>query len=64
MAASLKDNITFGLPYDEARYHQVVSACALLDDIEQLPAENDTELVRGEGRGEWSVIPQQPQLTP
>lgn len=33
---SLRDNILFGLPYDEEWYNQVLDACALRPDIEQL----------------------------
>lgn len=34
--ASLRDNILFGLPYEERRYREVVSACALDVDLKQL----------------------------
>jgi ATP-binding cassette subfamily C (CFTR/MRP) protein 1 len=34
---SLRDNITFGLPFDEARYRAVVHACALELDFKILP---------------------------
>ena len=30
--ASVRDNILFGLPFDRERYHQVVHACALVND--------------------------------
>jgi ATP-binding cassette subfamily C (CFTR/MRP) protein 1 len=33
---SLRENILFGLPYDEVRYSKVLDACALRPDIEQL----------------------------
>ncbi|KAJ5108716.1 ABC bile acid transporter [Penicillium angulare] len=32
-AATLRDNILFGLPYNAARYHQVIHACALQPDL-------------------------------
>jgi ABC-type multidrug transport system fused ATPase/permease subunit len=32
--ASIKDNILFGLPYDETRYEKVLKACALSQDLE------------------------------
>ncbi|XP_061228390.1 ATP-binding cassette sub-family C member 2 isoform X2 [Neopsephotus bourkii] len=42
--ATLKDNILFGSELDEARYQQVIKACALLPDLEQLPAGDQTEI--------------------
>lgn len=44
MAATLRDNILFGHPWDEERYHQVLQACALRQDLEELPAGDSTEL--------------------
>ncbi|KAL1665993.1 P-loop containing nucleoside triphosphate hydrolase protein [Schizophyllum commune] len=34
--ASIKDNILFSLPYDEARYNAVLDACALTADLDVL----------------------------
>ena len=34
---SIRDNITFGLPFDEARYNAVIHACALEPDLAMLP---------------------------
>lgn len=34
---SIRDNITFGLPFDEARYNAVIHACALEQDLKMLP---------------------------
>lgn len=34
--ATLRENILFGLPYDEQRYEQVLDACCLRTDINQL----------------------------
>uniref|UniRef100_A0A8C5NTU8 ABC-type glutathione-S-conjugate transporter n=1 Tax=Junco hyemalis TaxID=40217 RepID=A0A8C5NTU8_JUNHY len=42
--ATLKDNIIFGSEVDEARYQQVLKACALLPDLELLPAGDQTEI--------------------
>lgn len=42
--ATLKDNILFGSELNEARYQQVIKACALLPDLEQLPAGDQTEI--------------------
>lgn len=41
---TLKDNILFGRPFDQALYEQVLSACALGADLEQLPAGDATEI--------------------
>ncbi|KAM6263588.1 ATP-binding cassette sub-family C member 2 isoform 2-T2 [Spheniscus humboldti] len=42
--ATLKDNILFGSELDEPRYQQVIKACALLPDLELLPAGDQTEI--------------------
>ncbi|KAJ7325076.1 hypothetical protein JRQ81_018096 [Phrynocephalus forsythii] len=42
--ATLKDNILFGSPLDEARYQKVIGACALLPDLQLLPAGDLTEI--------------------
>ncbi|KAI9221481.1 P-loop containing nucleoside triphosphate hydrolase protein [Blastocladiella britannica] len=39
---SLRENITFGLPYDEKRYNRVIDACALRRDLESLAQGNET----------------------
>ena len=36
--ASVRDNILFGLPYEEGRYHAAIEASALAPDLEQLPS--------------------------
>jgi len=41
---TVRGNILFGRPYDEARYDMVVEAAALLDDLAVLPAGDDTEI--------------------
>lgn len=42
--ASIKDNIIFGLPYDEFRYKKVISACALTQDLGMLDDGDLTEV--------------------
>ena len=37
-------NVVFGQPYDDARYAAVLKACALSDDVDLLPAGDQTEL--------------------
>ncbi|KAL7540817.1 hypothetical protein ACHAXR_012685 [Thalassiosira sp. AJA248-18] len=41
---TLQGNILFGRPFDEARYDEVVKACALTDDLAVLPAGDMTEI--------------------
>ncbi|KAF9213044.1 hypothetical protein BGZ59_005984 [Podila verticillata] len=42
--ASLKDNITFGLEFDQEKYDRIVAASGLLPDIDMLPAGDQTEI--------------------
>lgn len=42
--ASLKDNILFGREKKESWYLRVLEACALLPDLEMLPAGDGTEI--------------------
>lgn len=42
--ATLKNNVLFGLPYDEERYRAVISACALDKDLEILTDRDETEI--------------------
>jgi ABC-type multidrug transport system fused ATPase/permease subunit len=42
--ASIRDNITFGNPYDEQWYQYVVKVCSLQRDFEILPAGDATEV--------------------
>ncbi|XP_062988537.1 ATP-binding cassette sub-family C member 2 [Elgaria multicarinata webbii] len=42
--ATLKDNILFGSPLNEARYQEVIEACALLADLQLLPGGDLTEI--------------------
>ena len=43
-SCSLKDNILFGRPYDEARYRQVIRDACLEADIEMLPYGDQTDI--------------------
>ncbi|RKP06702.1 P-loop containing nucleoside triphosphate hydrolase protein, partial [Thamnocephalis sphaerospora] len=42
--ATLKDNIVFGMPYNEHKYRAVVRACALTRDINSLTRGDETEI--------------------
>jgi ABC-type multidrug transport system fused ATPase/permease subunit len=42
--ASIKDNILFGLPFDEARYQKTIEVCALRKDLEMLTDGEKTEI--------------------
>ncbi|KAH6566012.1 hypothetical protein BASA60_009663 [Batrachochytrium salamandrivorans] len=42
--ATIKDNILFGEPFDEQRYRQVIVACALVKDFENLEGGDLTEI--------------------
>ncbi|PYI36068.1 P-loop containing nucleoside triphosphate hydrolase protein [Aspergillus indologenus CBS 114.80] len=57
--ATIKDNILFGLPYDEARYRKTISACALQKDLEMLPDGDLTDIgangVNLSGGQRWRV---------
>ncbi|CAG8548825.1 3767_t:CDS:10, partial [Scutellospora calospora] len=44
MNATLRDNITFGLPYEPKFYEEVIDACSLKPDIEILPGGDLTEI--------------------
>lgn len=46
MNCSLRDNITFGAPYDADWYEHVIYACALTDDLDILPAGDTTQVRR------------------
>ena len=42
--ASVRDNILFGLSYNESRYNTAISVCALNRDLDILPAGDLTEI--------------------
>ncbi|KAE8555903.1 hypothetical protein EYB25_000601 [Talaromyces marneffei] len=42
--ASIKDNILFGLPFDEKRYNKVIEVCALRKDLDMLNDGENTEI--------------------
>lgn len=42
--ASIKDNILFGLPYDDHRYNKVIEVCALRKDLDMLNDGESTEI--------------------
>lgn len=43
--ATLQENIVFGMPFDERKYHAVIRACALTRDIKSL--------TRGKCKSQW-----------
>lgn len=57
--ASIKDNILFGLPYNETRYRKVLFACALNKDLEMLPDGELTDIgangINLSGGQKWRV---------
>ena len=57
--ASIRDNILFGLPYDEERYNQTVGVCALKKDLEMLNDGENTEIgangINLSGGQKWRV---------
>ncbi|KAK3328916.1 P-loop containing nucleoside triphosphate hydrolase protein [Apodospora peruviana] len=57
--ASIRDNITFGLPFDEERYNKTVEVCALKKDLEMLSDGENTEIgangINLSGGQKWRV---------
>lgn len=47
MPGTIRDNILFGLIYDEYRYTSVIKACQLEEDLALLPEKDKTSLVEG-----------------
>ncbi|CAH1760450.1 12433_t:CDS:10 [Entrophospora sp. SA101] len=42
--ATIRDNILFGLPYEEVRYNNVISMCALIKDLDVFESGDTTEI--------------------
>lgn len=42
--ATVRENITFGRPFDQKRYDQIVRTCELLPDFQMLPGGDKTEI--------------------
>jgi ABC-type multidrug transport system fused ATPase/permease subunit len=57
--ASIKDNVLFGLPSDDARYNKVIDACALRKDLDMLPDGELTDIgangINLSGGQKWRV---------
>uniref|UniRef100_A0A8C8LR73 Cystic fibrosis transmembrane conductance regulator n=1 Tax=Oncorhynchus tshawytscha TaxID=74940 RepID=A0A8C8LR73_ONCTS len=47
MPGTIRDNILFGLTYDEFRYTSVIKACQLEEDLALLPENDKTPLMEG-----------------
>uniref|UniRef100_A0AAR2KNE5 Cystic fibrosis transmembrane conductance regulator n=1 Tax=Pygocentrus nattereri TaxID=42514 RepID=A0AAR2KNE5_PYGNA len=47
MPGTIRDNIVFGLTYDEIRYTSVVKSCQLEEDLAALPEKDRTPLAEG-----------------
>uniref|UniRef100_A0A667XJN0 Cystic fibrosis transmembrane conductance regulator n=1 Tax=Myripristis murdjan TaxID=586833 RepID=A0A667XJN0_9TELE len=47
MPGTIRDNILFGLTYDEYRYTSVIKACQLEEDLALLPEKDKTAVVEG-----------------
>ncbi|XP_068458221.1 cystic fibrosis transmembrane conductance regulator [Clinocottus analis] len=47
MPGTIRDNILFGLTYDEFRYTSVIKACQLEEDFDLLPEKDKTHLLEG-----------------
>ncbi|KAL2256198.1 hypothetical protein VTK26DRAFT_2045 [Humicola hyalothermophila] len=57
--ATIKDNIVFGLPFDEERYTKTIEVCALKKDLEMLTDGENTEIgangINLSGGQKWRV---------
>lgn len=41
---TIRENILFGMPFDEEKYAETISICELTRDLEILPAGDSTEI--------------------
>ncbi|KAF8761483.1 ABC transporter transmembrane region [Rhizoctonia solani] len=58
--ATIRENILYGLPYNQSRYEAVLDACALRPDLKIFPAGDQTAEAKGRGvllRGQCILIP-------
>ncbi|KAJ1672341.1 Canalicular multispecific organic anion transporter 2 [Coemansia sp. RSA 25] len=44
MNATFRENVLLGSEYEEVRYNQIIEACALTEDLQQLPAGDMSEI--------------------
>ncbi|KAJ2733752.1 hypothetical protein IW152_002857 [Coemansia sp. BCRC 34962] len=44
MNATFRENVLLGSEYDEKRYNQIIEACALVEDLAQMPAGDMSEI--------------------
>lgn len=49
ISGTIRENILFGLEYDEERYWQVIHSCHLIDDLNEFPNHDLTELAESGG---------------
>ena len=42
--ATVRENITFGQPFDEDRYHEVIEAASLEQDLKSFANDDKTEI--------------------
>ena len=57
--ATIKENILFGLPFDQGRYDNVIQSCALGKDLEMLDDGDETDIgfngINLSGGQKWRV---------
>lgn len=51
----MRDNILFGLPYDEQRFNYAIEVASLIDDLLQMPGEHDC---KDAGSTRWLAVKQ------
>lgn len=52
---TLRENIVFGLPFDERQYRRTVDVCSLQRDLELLPKADLTEIGERGSNLRWAV---------